>query len=226
MRLVRCREQRAQTLDELYEELAASADRSVQARGKAMLELLGGLRAWPGDTRAAWGVTIEHRLCLRTEDRKDAPWFVAIEMRGADYAIEYRLPAAQAPWAMVRGDAHTVADAVDMVRSAMVRSAAGPADHRVIPAAVIQRSSSSRSSGSCGTARSVVSAATASSTPFARSRRGLDERARVEADRATRRIESAASRLPARVLHVGERGGGIVRANAIRASVRSSSAVG
>lgn len=121
MQLERCSDQRSQTLDEFYEDIAKG---EYPDRGKAMLDLIARLRALP-DTRRLFGLTSLDDLCLLAQDTYLSPWYVRIAVLShTSYFIEYLMPAAVAPWpgAQVRGEAHSEDETVEMVLTAMERS--------------------------------------------------------------------------------------------------------
>jgi len=126
VQLVRCREQRQQTLDEFYEELLRSSNFIAKDCGKAMLDLIGALRAWP-ESWKLWGQTDGYHLCLRPED-KLGPWLVRLLGHGKEYVIDYRMADKDAPWpgAIVSGEAKSLAEAIDRVRIAIDRSGGWP----------------------------------------------------------------------------------------------------
>jgi hypothetical protein len=124
MHLIRCKDQKRQTLDEFYSELGRS-DRFVdQNIGGAMLDLIARLRALPGEQQL-FGLTSHYRLCLLDEDDYTAPWRVIISaVDRRDYSIQYLMPVRLAPWpnASVRGEARSIEAAVEMIIIAMEKS--------------------------------------------------------------------------------------------------------
>jgi hypothetical protein len=122
MQLDRCADQGAQTLDEAYEAFARRG-RKFGTDGQAMLDLLAQLRSSP-DERTAWGLTSHATLILLSTNLPLSPWYVKIFAPSyGGYHVEYLVPAAEAPWpnAYVRGEAETVHQAIEMIRTAMDR---------------------------------------------------------------------------------------------------------
>ena len=83
------------------------------------------LRALP-DERRAWGLTSHYSLWLLASNTFHSPWYVNfIAIAPTSYRVEYRMPAnASPPWpnALVRGEARSEAQAVEMILVAMDRS--------------------------------------------------------------------------------------------------------
>ncbi len=90
-----------------------------------MLDLMARLRTLP-DTRQVFGLTSHHRLCLLAADSYQSPWFVIISaLDKRNYFVEYLMPKSIAPWphAYVRGEARSEDDALQMVVTAIEKSA-------------------------------------------------------------------------------------------------------
>lgn len=124
MHLTRCQDQRRQSLDEFYDELAQSNDAVSRDIGQTMCSLISRLRASP-DARQVYGLTSHHRLCLLASDTYQARQFVILSaLDRSNYWIEYLMPEAVAPWpeAYIRGEAHSEDEAVRMVLTAMINS--------------------------------------------------------------------------------------------------------
>ena len=129
MKLVRCTEQPG-SLESFYEASSPEDDHG-SAVGKTMLSLLGKLRELPDDCQA-WGLTSHFALWLLNEDRGDSVCWVRVVARFNEYSIEYRMPDATAPWpeAYVSGRARSEAQAVQMIRTAMLCSGGWTAPSR------------------------------------------------------------------------------------------------
>jgi hypothetical protein len=117
-----------------YGALASSHDDVSAGIGRAMLELLTSLEPLCA-MYDVWGLTSLNTLVLLAEDDFRSPWYVrVVGLRG--YEIRYLMHPDEAPWpdAVVAGEGDSVADAVAMIETAMVRSggwrpsrASGPA---------------------------------------------------------------------------------------------------
>jgi hypothetical protein len=123
MKITRCRDQAARTLEQFYGELVASDNNVSRSIGEAMLRLLHELHSRPTE-HEAWGLTSLHHLCLLAEDRYDTPWFVRVIGSESQYLVEYLLPKNVEPWpsAYVQGQASSPEQAVNMVLVGMGRS--------------------------------------------------------------------------------------------------------
>jgi hypothetical protein len=124
MYLTRCHDQKSKTLDEFFEDVRQQDHVLSREGGKAMLGLMGRLRALP-DSRQMYGLTSHHRLCPLAADSYQSPWFVIISaLDNRNYFVEYRMPDDVAPWphAYVRGKARSEDDAVQMIVTAMEKS--------------------------------------------------------------------------------------------------------
>lgn len=124
MILERCTDQKPNTLDAFYAEIASAEDPISRSGGLAMLDLLAALRGYP-NPRQMWGLTSHYRLCLLAQNTYIAPWYVIIAaLDHRNFSIEYLMPEKNAPWAgaYVKGEAQSLEAAVAMVLIAMDRS--------------------------------------------------------------------------------------------------------
>jgi hypothetical protein len=124
MQLERCSDQKTRSLDAFYGEISRS-DHQVSAEiGRTMIELIAALRSNP-DPRQAWGLTSHYSLSLRSKDTYTSPSFVIVSvLNQKNYFIEYRIPDSGAPWpgAYMKGEAHSLEDAIRMILIAMNNS--------------------------------------------------------------------------------------------------------
>jgi hypothetical protein len=122
VKLERCKDQGPETLDAFYEKIA-HLGAAFGCDGKTMLSLLSALRALPDD-REVWGLTSNYRLCLLAEDTPRCLWYVILyALDSRNIWIEYLMPTDGQPWAnaYVRGEAHSLEDAVKMILIATAR---------------------------------------------------------------------------------------------------------
>ena len=124
MQFTRCRDQSDSTLEMFYRDLIDAEAGQLAAGANAMLCLIDRLHALPAPERV-YGLTSLHRLCLLSEDSWKSPWHIIVS--AADdrfFQIEYLLPERMAPWpnAYVRGEAHSLDDAIEKICIAMQRS--------------------------------------------------------------------------------------------------------
>ncbi len=114
MQLIKCQDQKKQTLDEFYMEI--SLHEGFEKVGKSMIDLINKLRA-VSDDRQVFGLNSLYRLCLLSKDAGQSPWYVIIAAIGEQmYRIEYLLPERHAPWpdAYVMGEARSEDEAVEI----------------------------------------------------------------------------------------------------------------
>lgn len=124
MPLKRASCQPSATLEGFYEELAASTDSVSSGSGKQMLSLLPMLTETCADINV-WGLTSHAHLWLLASDNWTTPWLVSVTaFSGVGYRVQYRMPAADAPWpeALVEGTAPDEAAACRLILIAMKRS--------------------------------------------------------------------------------------------------------
>jgi hypothetical protein len=122
MQLIRCQDQKSETLDEFY--TGISLHEGFEKNGVAMLDLINRLRAL-SDNRQVFGLTSLDRLCLLAEDTWESPWYVIIAAHDKTmYWVQYLMPEQLAPWpdAYVTGEARSEDDAVQMILIAMEKS--------------------------------------------------------------------------------------------------------
>jgi hypothetical protein len=124
MSLIRCQDQKSQSLEDFYTELSQQDDVAFRKSGKAMLELLGRLQDLPIE-ESLYGLTSHNRLCLLAEDEYSAACFIRISaLDEQNYAIEYLMPERISPWpyAYVRGETDSLEKAIEMLLTGIKRS--------------------------------------------------------------------------------------------------------
>ena len=125
MPLIRCKEQKRQTLEEFYKEWASSDNSISSDLGKAMLRVIEKINQTFVETTIFGGTSHAHLLLFATENN-DADWYVAIIANSDEYHIEYRMPKDKQPWkdATVKGATKSLSEFIDYVIIAMTESGA------------------------------------------------------------------------------------------------------
>jgi len=125
MPLIRCKEQKRQTLEEFYKEWASSDNTSSSELGKAMLRVIEKINQTFLET-TIFGSTSHAHLLLFTTETNDADWYVAIIANADEYHIKYRMPKDEQPWrnATVKGATKSLDEFVNYVIVAMTKSGA------------------------------------------------------------------------------------------------------
>jgi hypothetical protein len=123
MPLVRASCQFSKTIEEFYQDLAASPTSVTSGIGAGMLRVLPGLEELCAHHRV-WGLTSHAWLWLLAADDYTSPWLVRVIALGSEYEVSFRMTEAERPWpeALVSGTARDVAAALAMIRIAMERS--------------------------------------------------------------------------------------------------------
>ena len=125
MKIIRCRDQQHETLEEFYSKLAIGENSPLREAGKAMLDVLTGLKALP-DERLVYGLSSMAQLCLLAHDDYKSPWYVIVSaLDRRNYFVEYLMPENMSPWpnAYVKGAATSTDAAVELIQIAIDRSA-------------------------------------------------------------------------------------------------------
>ena len=123
MKLIRCKDQPSQTLEEFYEKMIGK-DCVENDTGKAMLNLIEALRKLPNE-KTVWALTSLSSLWFLAENNYQSLWLVNIIASDFEfYHIKYRMLDSQAPWpeAWVLGQAKSESEAVKMILIAMKNS--------------------------------------------------------------------------------------------------------
>ncbi|NTS43126.1 hypothetical protein HRG84_19730 [Flavisolibacter sp. BT320] len=125
MPLIRCKEQKRQTLEEFYEEWDSSDNMISSDLGKAMLRVIDKIKETFVETTIFGGTSHAH-LLLFTTATNDADWYVSIIANADAYNIEYRMPKDKHPWkdATVKGATKSLSEFMNYVIIAMTESGA------------------------------------------------------------------------------------------------------
>ncbi len=127
MPIVRCKEQKRQTLEEFYTEWAFS-DNSISSNlGKAMLQVLEKINQTFIETTIYGGTSHAHLLFFVTETNW-ADWYVSVIASTSEYYIEYRMPKNKQPWkdSMVKGATKSLDEFMNYIVIAMTECEAWP----------------------------------------------------------------------------------------------------
>lgn len=125
MPLIRCKEQKRQSLEEFYNEWASSDNTISSELGKSMLRVIEKINQAFVET-TIFGSTSHAHLLLFTTETNDADWYVAIIANAEEYYIEYRMPKDEQPWkdATVKGATKFPDEFMNYVIIAMTKSGA------------------------------------------------------------------------------------------------------
>jgi hypothetical protein len=120
MPLIRCSDQRRETLTQFY---TAGDDEQVLKAGAAMLSIIDLLNAKFIETKL-YGLTSLYSLNLLPEDTYKSPWYVSFTTDGTRFHIDYLVPESRQPWpnARVSGEAETIEQAIEFIVIAMAKS--------------------------------------------------------------------------------------------------------
>ena len=121
MPLIRCKEQKRQTLEEFYDDWVSSDNTISSDLGKAMLRVIEKANQTFIETTIFGGTSHAH-LLLFTSETNDADWYVAIIANADEYHIEYRMPKEAQPWkdATVKGATKSLDEFMNYIIIAMV----------------------------------------------------------------------------------------------------------
>lgn len=125
MPLIRCKEQKSQTLEDFYNECFVSDNRISSNLGKAMLQIIEKINQIFIETIIFGGTSHDHLLLFTTETN-NADWYVAIIANAYEYYIEYRMPKYKQPWedATVKGVTTSLDEFMNYLIIAMTESGA------------------------------------------------------------------------------------------------------
>jgi hypothetical protein len=104
MPLIRCSEQKRQTLEEFYTEFIPNKIKKFADGGTPMLKILELINATFTQT-VIYGLTSHATLLLLAEDSSLSQWYVALNGLEDEYYIEYLMTTEKQPWpnAKVKG---------------------------------------------------------------------------------------------------------------------------
>jgi hypothetical protein len=125
MPIVRCTEQKRQTLEEFYKEMGDDKSNPVwKTRSDNMLGFLKMINENFIETKI-WGLTSHDRLVLLTGDSSESDWYVIVSNIGnSEYYFDYKVPEDKLPWpyATMRGVANSLTQAKKYLAIAMQES--------------------------------------------------------------------------------------------------------
>jgi hypothetical protein len=127
MPLVRCSDQKGQTLRDFYSDLANSNDQTSSTIGRSMLLVVEFIDQAFLVTKI-YGLTSLAKLVLLPENASRADWVVSIISNGNEFHVEYLIPESKRPWpnAMVKGETKFFEEFKRMIFIAMLESSRWP----------------------------------------------------------------------------------------------------
>ena len=126
MPIVRCSDQKHQSLEEFY--LERLQEKKSSDMGKAMLSLIDSLNSAFKQT-TIFGLTSHYHLILLSQDSFKTDWYVSVvALDDKHYFIEYLIPEKIQPWphAKVKGEARSLDDAMKYISIGMSESLGWP----------------------------------------------------------------------------------------------------
>lgn len=124
MPIIRCKDQKSQTLEEFYFERASDKHQLSTDLGKSMLAIIDLINNTFIETEI-YGLTSHAHLLLLSQDRSDSDWFVSIITNGfQEFRIEYLIPKEKQPWpnATVKGATKSLDEFRNYIIIAMTES--------------------------------------------------------------------------------------------------------
>ena len=97
MPLLRCSEQRRQSLEEFYSGWTLESNPVSVRIGEAMLAVVAAINTTFVETKI-YGLTSHAHLLLCPEDHVPADWYISLIANGQEYCIEYKMTKAHRPW--------------------------------------------------------------------------------------------------------------------------------
>lgn len=129
MPIIRSSEQKSKTLEEFYEELTSDRATSVEnGIGESMLSFISMVNQTFTEIQL-YGLTSHYSLVIRPTDNWEDNWCVTISGGwNTTFQIEYKMTEEQSPWqyAIVKGQANTIQEAMDYLIIAMTESEGWP----------------------------------------------------------------------------------------------------
>ena len=126
MPIIRCSDQKTQTLEEFYSERLNEKNSSEM--GKAMLSIIDSLNNAFKQT-TIYGLTSHYHLILLSQDSFKTDWYVSVvALDHRHYFIEYLIPEKIRPWpyAKVKGEAQSLEEAMKYISIGMSESLGWP----------------------------------------------------------------------------------------------------
>ncbi len=129
MPIIRSSDQKNKTLEEFYEELKSDEATSVENEiGESMLSFISMVNQTFTETQL-YGLTSHYSLVIRPTDNWEDDRFVTVSSGwNKTFQIEYKMTEGQSPWqyAVVKGQANTIQEAIDYLIIAMTESEGWP----------------------------------------------------------------------------------------------------
>ena len=123
MSLIRCSEQKRQTLEEFYSDFIPDKVKTFADMGTPMLKVLKLIGETFKET-VIFGLTSHATLLLLNKDSSLSPWYVAINGLEDEYYIEYLMTVDKQPWthASVKGGTKSLDELKKFIIIAMTES--------------------------------------------------------------------------------------------------------
>lgn len=123
MPLIRCSEQKRQTLEEFYTEFIPDKVKTFADGGTPMLKVLQLINETFKET-TIYGLTSHATLILLNGNSSLSPWFVALNGPEDEYFIEYMMAPEKAPWphAKIKGSTKSLDELKKYIVIAMIES--------------------------------------------------------------------------------------------------------
>jgi hypothetical protein len=106
MPLIRCSEQKQQTLEQFYMQFASGKDKTMSEVGASMLKVVQHVN-WHFKDAIVFGLTSHASLNLLSEDNSNSDWLVTINSMAGEFYIEYLMPISKQPWPNARVNGST-----------------------------------------------------------------------------------------------------------------------
>ena len=126
MPIIRCSDQKTQTLEQFYSERLN--EKNSSETGKAMLSIIDSLNNAFQQT-TIFGLTSHYHLILLFQDSFKTDWYVSVvALDNRHYFIEYLMPEKIRPWpyAKVKGEAQSLEEAMKYISIGMSESLGWP----------------------------------------------------------------------------------------------------
>jgi hypothetical protein len=124
MPILRCKDQKRQTLEEFYTDWASDKNQISADLGKSMLSIIDLINRTFIETKI-YGLTSHAHLLFLSQDSSESDWFIAIIANGLqEFHIEYLIPKEKQPWsnATVKGATKSLDEFRDYIIIAMTES--------------------------------------------------------------------------------------------------------
>lgn len=123
MPLLRCSEQRRQSLEEFYSGWTLESNPVSVRIGESMLGVVALINTTFTETKI-YGLTSHAHLLLCTEDHAPHEWYISIIANGQEYCIEYKMTKERQPWegAVIKGGTKSLEEFRNFIIIALVES--------------------------------------------------------------------------------------------------------